>query len=206
MTTPTRTNSASGWTQRRTFVALAVLGVLLVAVIAGGIVLSTYVVPDTPPVFSNTTPTAPEMGAVAPEISLQQLENGSAGTNVRLSALRGHPVVLNFWATWCQPCRDEFPVLDAAFRKYRQTDNLEVIGINIQDGSTPAQVQTFIGEMGVVFPIWLTGAEDFRVEKDFKIQAMPTTFFIDREGIIRQIRIGGPLTTEYLEQQLDKIK
>ena len=81
-----------------------------------------------------------------------------------------------------------------------------MIGINIQDGSSPEQVQSFIGEMGVLFPVWLTGQEDFSVEKDYKIQGMPTTVFIDRTGIIRQIRIGGPLTTAYLEQQIEKIK
>lgn len=207
MTTPIKTSSSNGWSQRRTRIALAVLAVLFLAIVAGGYVLSTLVVPVTPPaVASDFVPAAPEIGATAPEISLSQLENGSVGSHVTLGALRGHPIVVNFWATWCQPCKEEFPVLDAAFRKYRQADDLHVIGINIQDGSTPEQVQAFIGEMGVLFPIWLTGQEDFSVEKAYKIQAMPTTVFIDRTGIIRQIRIGGPLTEAYLEQQLEKIK
>lgn len=154
---------------------------------------------------NTTTNVAPEMGARAPEIALQQLENGQVGKAVKLSELRGRPTIINFWATWCRPCREEFPVLDEAYRAYRESDQLQVIGVNIQDGSSPEKIQAFVGETGILFPIWLTGPEDFSVEKTYNIRALPTTVFIDRNGVIQQIRIGGPLTREYLQEQLKKI-
>jgi thiol-disulfide isomerase/thioredoxin len=179
---------------------LAAVALLLV----GGSLLAIVTLPQ-PRSAAESAVAAPEMGALAPEISLRQLENGSPGPAVTLSALRGRPVVVNFWATWCQPCREEFPELDAVYRQHRETAGLQVIAVNIQDGSTPEQVQAFIGETGVLFPVWLTGAGDLSVERAYQIQAMPTTVFIDRAGIIRQIRIGGPLTRAYLEEQLKKI-
>jgi thiol-disulfide isomerase/thioredoxin len=188
--TPTRTT--------RSLLAPALIGLMFSVVIIGGFVFSTYVAPEVPP-------TAPEMGSTAPEITLQKLENGQVGKAVKLGDLRGSPVIVNFWATWCEPCRAEFPEFDAVYREYRESRRLQVIGVNVQDGSTPEQVQAFIANMGVIYPIWLTGPEDYRVEKAYKIQAMPTTVFIDRRGVIRQIRIGGPLTREYLQQQLEKI-
>lgn len=184
---------------------LAILILLAVSVLLGACASSPLVATQTVATPAGSAVIAPEMGALAPEITLQKLENGTRGTDVKLSDLRGRPVILNFWATWCQPCRQEFPELDAVYRKYRETDQLVVIGVNVQDGSSPEQVQAFIGEMGVLFPIWLEGPEDYSVDKSYDLKALPTTVFIDRTGVIRQIRIGGPLTGEYLEQQVGKI-
>lgn len=182
----------------RSLLPPALIALIFGVVIIGGYLLSTYVSPESPPV-------APEMGSTAPEIALKELENGQAGKAVKLGDLRGSPVIVNFWAAWCEPCRAEFPEFDAVYREYRESKQLKVIGVNVQDGSTPAQVQQFIAMTGVIYPIWLTGPEDYSVEKAYKIQAMPTTVFIDRKGIIRQIRIGGPLTRAYLQEQLEKI-
>lgn len=188
--TPKRTN--------RSLLPLALIGILFGVVLIGGYFVTKYVAPEMPPV-------AGEMGATAPEIAVKALENGAAGKTVKLGELRGSPVIVNFWATWCEPCRAEFPEFDAVYREYRETQKLQVIGVNVQDGSTPELVQAFIANMGVIYPIWLVGPEDFSVEKAYKIQAMPTTVFIDRRGVIRQIRIGGPMTREYLQEQLAKI-
>jgi cytochrome c biogenesis protein CcmG, thiol:disulfide interchange protein DsbE len=155
---------------------------------------------------SDATPlhVAAEIGATAPEITLQELENGSAGASVTLSDLRGKPVILNFWATWCEPCKEEFPVLDGVYRRYRQPDQLQVIGVNVQDTATPEMVQQYLADAGVIFPIWLDANGD--ANRAYSIQALPTTVFIDRSGVIRQVRIGGPLTQAYVEMQLEKIK
>lgn len=203
-----RKTTSSGDAERlRTRIALAILLLLIAILLIGGYVLSGYVVPDTP------TPTpappqlniAPQVDATAPDISIPQLDNGTAGPRVSLSSLRGHPVILNFWATWCQPCLAELPALDAVYRKYHASNGLQVIGVNVQDGSTPAQIASFTNKLNVTFPIWLSGATDYNVEVTYKIQGMPTTAFIDRSGVIRQIRIGGPMTQAYLEGQLDKL-
>ena len=146
---------------------------------------------------------AAEIGARAPEIILPQLENGRAGVEMKLSALRGKPLVLNFWATWCEPCKTEFPVLDETFRKYRATKDLQLIAVNVQDAATPETVQQFLADTGVIFPVWLDA--NGNANRAYNIQALPTTVFIDRDGVIQQIRIGGPLTREYVEQQLNKI-
>lgn len=144
-----------------------------------------------------------EMGALAPEIVLPKLENGQPGAVVKLSELRGKPVVLNFWATWCKPCREEFPALDEVFREYRATRDLQVIAVNVQDVATTETMQQFVADTGVLFPIWLD-AEGV-TNRAYNIKALPTTVFIDRSGVIRQIRLGGPLTREYIEAQLTKI-
>ncbi len=146
---------------------------------------------------------AAEIGAGAPEIDLAQLENGRVGQPVRLSALRGKPIVLNFWATWCEPCKTEFPVLDETFRKYRAPNDLQVIAVNVQDVASPETIQQFLADTGVIFPVWLDANGE--ANRAYNIQALPTTVFIDRNGVIRQIRIGGPLTREYVAEQLNKI-
>lgn len=146
---------------------------------------------------------AAEIGGIAPDITVHKLENGQVGTQVQLSALRGKPVVLNFWATWCEPCRQEYPILDQAFRDYRESKQLQVIGINVQDPSSPEAVQQFLADTGVVFPIWLDA--NGAANRDYRVQALPTTVFIDPAGVIRQVRIGGPLTRAYLDEQLVKI-
>lgn len=201
--TPTKKTRTDAGTRNR--IALIALVVMIGIVLAGGYFLSTLVVPDNATPVAPGADSAPAVGSPAPDIRVQQLERDSAGTYVSLSSLRGHPVILNFWATWCQPCLAELPALDAVYRKYKESSGLQVIGVNVQDGSTPAQISTYIRGLGVTFPIWLSGAADYNVESTYKIQAMPTTAFIDRSGIIRQIHIGGPMTQTYLEQQLDKI-
>lgn len=134
---------------------------------------------------------------------MPQLENGRVGSERKLSALRGKPIVLNFWATWCGPCKTEFPVLDEAFRKYRTTNDLQVIAVNVLDTAPPETIQQFLADTGVIFPVWLDANDN--ANRLYAIQALPTTVFIDRNGVIQQIRIGGPLTREYVEQQLNKI-
>lgn len=153
--------------------------------------------------FRDILTSTARVGSPAPEITATLLENGQSGKQVNLSTLRGHPTVLNFWATWCVPCRAEFPVLDAAYRKHKDTDQLQVIALQVQGDQGSDKAQEFIGEMGTSFPIWLTldsGAEDA-----YHVQAIPTTVFIDRNGVIQDIIVGGPMTAEYLEKELIKI-
>lgn len=94
-------------------------------------------------------------------------------------------------------------MLDEAFRQYRTSKDLQVVGVNVQEIATPEAMQRYIAETGILYPVWLDSNGD--ANRVYNIKALPTTFFIDREGVIQQIRLGGPLTREYLEKQLEKI-
>jgi thiol-disulfide isomerase/thioredoxin len=123
-------------------------------------------------------------GAPSPEIDLPTL----AGGRVQLSKLRGHPVVVSFWGTWCPPCRDEFPELVRAYRTH-EPEGLYVLGVNGRDQelSTKA-VQKFVDEFSVPFPVALD--KRGRTGREFGIIALPTTIFIDSGGVVRRVHFG----------------
>ncbi len=148
-------------------------------------------------------PTSARIGSRAPAIELPQLVAGKPGERVALSAYAGRPVVVNFWATWCSPCRAEFPALEAKYRQYKDSKQLAVIGIASMGDDGPAAAQRFIESMGSTFPILLD--TDGSAEQTYRVDALPTTVFIDRNGIIRDLVVGGPLTEEVLEKELAKI-
>jgi len=142
----------------------------------------------------NGLPPAPAIGHPAPEVSLTT----TAGETFALSALRGKPVVLNFWATWCPPCRAELPELQAAHERYAG----EVIIAGVNQAEPPASVIAFAGQVGLSFPLPLDVRGD--VSRQYAVRSLPTTFFIDRDGIIRRIQIG-PVTEATLAQALQVI-
>jgi cytochrome c biogenesis protein CcmG/thiol:disulfide interchange protein DsbE len=137
---------------------------------------------------------APAIGYPAPEFTLTTL----SGEEFKLSSLRGTPVVLNFWATWCPPCRAELPELKAAGERY--TGQVAVIGVNQVE--TAATVAKSARELGLTFPVPLD--QSGAVSRLYRVRSLPTTFFIDRDGVIRQIQ-SGPLTEAVLAQLLRTI-
>ena len=143
-------------------------------------------------------PTTAKIGALAPEFSLKSL----TGDEIVLSKLQGRPVLINFWATWCGPCREEFPALVRAYKKY-QDQGFVVIGVNFQDENSDAGVQTFMRNTLVNFPIVRDVGE--RVGRMYRIDGLPTSYFIDRSGVIRDMVVGGPMTDEFLDKQFAKI-
>lgn len=122
----------------------------------------------------------PAVGFGAPEFTLPNTE----GQQIRLSALRGTPVVINFWATWCVPCRREMPALQATAEHY--VGRVTILGID--QGENAELVQEFLDEFGVTYPILLD--TDFSVGEQYHVRGMPTTFFIDGDGIIRHVWVG----------------
>jgi cytochrome c biogenesis protein CcmG, thiol:disulfide interchange protein DsbE len=108
-------------------------------------------------------------------------------------------VVVNFWASWCLPCREEFPIL-ADIRERHAGDGLEVIGIVHDDG--PQAAQAFAAEHGAVWPMVLD--PDDEAWKAYGGQLLPMTFFIDRWGVVRAVSFGPP-PPSVLDQQLAKI-
>ena len=136
---------------------------------------------------------APEVGAPAPDFTLETVD----GESLRLSDLRGKVVAVNFWATWCAPCRLEMP--DLQERAERFPDRLAVIGVNFAE--TAEEVDAFRREVGVDFPLLLDPEAD--VQRLYRVLGYPTTFFIDEEGTIRFQHVGlmsGGQLDEYLQQ------
>lgn len=125
------------------------------------------------------------LGTHAPEIDLPTLQGG----RIKLSALRGHPVVVTFWGTWCPPCRDELIELVAAHKTYRDR-GLVVLAVNQRDQELGTNdVQAFITEHAVEFTVALDRRGESR--RTFRLLAIPTTVFIDSGGMIQRVRSGA---------------
>ncbi len=123
----------------------------------------------------------PRVGAPAPDFTL---ENRAGGT-VSLSDLRGEVVLLNFWATWCPPCREEMPLLDQIYSRYEAL-GFTLLGVNVEQDSRLAD--RFLADVPVSFPILLDPKE--QVSQLYRVPAMPTTVIIDRQGTVRYIHHG----------------
>ena len=137
-------------------------------------------------------------GRPAPEIDLPRLQGGQ----IKLSALRGRPVVVSFWGTWCPPCKEEFPELVAAHRKYREA-GLEIIGVNQRDQEIrTTDVEAFVKEHKVEFIVAMDQRGKSR--RSYRLIGLPTTVFIDAGGIIRQVN-SGPIAPSELARGLATI-
>jgi len=138
-------------------------------------------------------------GSVAPDFELASLSGENAGKNVKLSDLRGKAVLLNFWATWCEPCKIEMPWFEDLHKKYAG-DGLEVVGVAMDDSGEDA-IKKFAKEMGVTYTI-LQGKE--RVGEAYGgVQFLPTTFYIDRNGKVVD-RVFGIVSKKELEDNIKK--
>lgn len=136
-------------------------------------------------------------GFLAPDFTLIALD----GKPVQLSALRGNPVIINFWATWCGPCRAEMPELEQVWQAY-QPDGLMLLGVD--QAESPATVARFRQEVvNVSFPLLLDTSS--QVSALYGVRALPTTFFIDAEGRIQDIKVGGPMDKAMVIDGLNKI-
>ena len=121
------------------------------------------------------------------------------GTAFDLAALRGHPVVVNFWGPSCVPCRDEFPLLAAKLTAHA-ADGLSVVGVLTDDPPEPAR--TFVASYGGTWPTVID--PDKALKSAYRVAARPQTYFIDGAGIIRSIQIGQ-LTEADFERQFQRI-
>ncbi|MFZ5504315.1 MAG: TlpA family protein disulfide reductase [Pseudomonadota bacterium] len=127
-------------------------------------------------VRAGVAPSAP-----APDFTLRSLD----GPNLRLQEQRGKVVLLNFWATWCGPCREEMPQLNKLFERFRPS-GFTLLGVNVDEDSRNAA--GIAGQLGVKFPVLLDS--DKRVAKLYDLSAMPSTVLIDRDGKVRYLHRG----------------
>lgn len=119
----------------------------------------------------------------APDFTLKLFDGGE----ISLSDLQGQIVVLNFWASWCAPCREEAPMLESVWQRYRG-QGVTVIGVDYQDTEAPALA--FIEEFGITYP---NGPDPrSRIAKSYGVQGVPETFVITHEGEIAEVFIGSP--------------
>jgi cytochrome c biogenesis protein CcmG/thiol:disulfide interchange protein DsbE len=136
-----------------------------------------------------------QMDYPAPELELVTLD----GVPVSLADFRGSVVLVNLWATWCPPCREEMPTLNAFYEKYKD-QNFLLIAINQEE---PREVvQPFVEEFGLTFPVWLD--EDYLAEDAFKTVHLPSSYVIGRDGRVRLMWIGG-ISRENLEKSVPEI-
>jgi peroxiredoxin len=136
---------------------------------------------------------APRVGAEAPDFTLKDLQ----GNEVKLSSLRGKPVMINFWATWCPPCREEIPVITKMYGEREGGSSYEVLGVATQ--SDTSTIRAFAAEFGMDFP--LLPDVNSNVVSTYHVLPIPTTFFVDKDGIIRFIQTG-PVTRVTMEEWL----
>jgi peroxiredoxin len=134
-------------------------------------------------------------GRTAPDFALKS----STGENLRLSEYRGEVVMVNFWATWCGPCRQEMPLLDELYQRYQRV-GFNLLGVNIDDDSRRAM--QMIAELGVNFPVLFDDRKE--VSKLYEVEAMPVTVLIDREGNVRYVHHG--YKPGYEEKYLDEVR
>jgi thiol-disulfide isomerase/thioredoxin len=137
---------------------------------------------------------APSVGRLAPDFTLTT----SSGDSVQLSDYQGHPVVINFWATWCTPCRLEMPLLQDYHETY--APDLVILAVNLQEEDRA--VNFFARELDLRFAILMD--RDASVNQLYRVQGLPTTFFVDRDGRIRSMQIGS-LSEKQLINHLQEI-
>jgi thiol-disulfide isomerase/thioredoxin len=129
-----------------------------------------------------------------PQLAPAFTVKGLDGKSFKLQDYRGRAVILDFWATWCQPCRASMPHLDALQERHRER-GLTVLGISVDDGG-PVRVKRFVDYLGVKFRIGM--ADERMLDAYGPIRAIPTTFFIDRKGQVVR-RVVGYIDPETLE-------
>jgi peroxiredoxin len=126
---------------------------------------------------------APKIGYLAPNFRLTNLH----GEEVSMASLEGKVVFINFWATWCGPCRAEMPSMEALYHDFKGK-GLEILAVSSDMDGAPA-VQPFVRKLGLSYPVLLD--PDFRVDDKYLIQSVPTTVLVDKNGVITHRFVGA---------------
>ena len=136
------------------------------------------------------------VGQPAPDFSLVGLD----GKSVRLSDFRGQPVVVNFFATWCGPCKDELPRFQTTYQK-DHTQGLQVLLVDLKE--SPTDVRAFATQLGLTMPI-VVDQQGVVASQDYALTNLPTSYFIDGDGVIRGVQ-SGPLSATTLADNVDAL-
>jgi peroxiredoxin len=178
---------------------MPLLGGILLGFGIGIVIFFGFLNDDVSPKMSDLTQGSapqpiPSLGAPAPGFELSSL----SGETIQLEDYRGKIVLLNFWATWCAPCRLEMPAFQSSAEIYG--DELAVVAIN--NAESPGDVQTFVTELGLTFDVLLD--PEAEVQRLYSVRGYPTSVLIDADGIIR-IQHIGLMTEDQLEGYLQEL-
>jgi cytochrome c biogenesis protein CcmG/thiol:disulfide interchange protein DsbE len=139
--------------------------------------------------------TGPRASGLAPDFTIQSY----SGQTVTLSQLRGKVVIVNFWASWCPPCREEASYLEETWRKYKDKDVM-FIGVDWVD--TPENALAYIKEFDITYP---NGPDvGTKAAQAYRIQGVPETFFVDKHGSLKGVQIG-PLKAPELDRKIEEL-
>lgn len=141
---------------------------------------------------------APQVGFLAPDFTLHSLN----GETIHLADLRGQPVLINLWASWCPPCRAEMPAMQAVYESY-QAQGFVILAVNATHQDTAASAAAFVAKNNLTFPILLD--VDGQVSEAYQLRSLPTSFFVDSSGIIQEVVIGGPMAEALLRTRVETL-
>lgn len=141
---------------------------------------------------------APQQGFLAPDFELKT----PAGEAVRLSDLRGQAVLVNLWATWCPPCREEMQTIDKMYQEYKE-QGFTVLAVNMTYQDDALAVMPFVDEQELSFPILLDDTGD--MANAYQLRSLPSSYFVRRDGIINELVIGGPMSEALLRTRIEDI-
>ena len=170
-------------------IVLAIAGLVL-ALAAAGFLITQGMKPN------EAAAKAPlEKKELAPAFALELMD----GNKFDLNGHKGKPILINFFASWCLPCREEMPVLQKIVHEY-QPKGVIFLGVAVDD--TEKKMKEFIARYGVTFPVGLDKTAE--IQKSFGLYGIPTTYFIDKKGVINYFH-SGTVTEELLRHELDKL-
>lgn len=170
-------------------IVLAIVGLVLALVVTGLLLTQGDAKNELPSQSSS------EKKEPATHFTLKLLD----GKDFHLGDYKGKPVLINFFASWCLPCREEMPVLEKIVREYGPK-GVVFLGIAIDD--TEEKTKDFVAKYGVTFPVGLD--KTAAIQKSFGLYGIPTTYFIDKQGVINYFH-SGSVTEELLQHELDKL-
>jgi peroxiredoxin len=153
--------------------------------------------PPAAPVVDLNLPVGPKAGLRAPDFTLQALD----GKTYQLSSLAGQPVLINYWATWCIPCKAELPILQKLHQEYQQK-GVVFISVDAIEQDSVDKIQALVGQFGMTFPVLLDKGAQFA--NLYGAMFFPTTILVDANGVIRKINLGDSSEAD-LRLNLDKL-
>ena len=167
------------WLQKR------IMSVILIAMaLAVGVIFTLAVFPLEQTSQQRNARSSRLVGKLAPDFTLLTLD----GAEVSLSQFSGQPVLINFWASWCLPCREAMPELVRSYESHK-VDGLMILSVNLTYSDTLPDVKAFASEFNITFPV-LLDADGMVAERLYQIPGVPTSIFINRDGTIERIQVG----------------